>query len=92
MAAKADLLGAIRLPDTAFKENTRTEVVTDIVVMQRRTPEEEQKIKDLLPASEAPCKSKEAEAGRNAARREPRAGQDWRKFNAFYHRCAFQGS
>ena len=38
MAIKTKLLGAIRLPDTAFKENARTEVVTDIVFMQRRTP------------------------------------------------------
>lgn len=41
MAAKAKLLGAIRLPDTAFKENARTEVVTDILFFQRRTAAEE---------------------------------------------------
>ena len=33
---KADLLGAIRLPDTAFKGNAGTEVVTDILVFKRR--------------------------------------------------------
>ena len=33
---KADLLGAIRLPNTAFKGNAGTEVVTDILVLKKR--------------------------------------------------------
>ena len=33
---RADLLGAIRLPDTAFKENAGTEVVTDILILKKR--------------------------------------------------------
>ena len=33
---KADLLGAIRLPDSAFKGNAGTEVVTDILVLKKR--------------------------------------------------------
>jgi N12 class adenine-specific DNA methylase len=41
LAKKAKLLGAIRLPDTAFKENARTSVVTDILFLQRLTPAEE---------------------------------------------------
>lgn len=36
IAARADLLGAIRLPNTAFLENAGTEVTTDIVVLQKR--------------------------------------------------------
>ncbi|MCA1458106.1 hypothetical protein I6F35_33775 [Bradyrhizobium sp. BRP22] len=40
IATKAKFLGAIRLPDTAFKENARTDVVTDIVFLQRHTPAE----------------------------------------------------
>jgi len=36
LAKSADFLGAIRLPDTAFKANAGTEVVTDIVLMRRR--------------------------------------------------------
>lgn len=35
---RADLLGAIRLPQTAFKENAGTEVVTDILFFQKRAP------------------------------------------------------
>lgn len=35
LAAKARLVGLIRLPDTAFQENARTEVVTDIVILQK---------------------------------------------------------
>lgn len=34
--SKADLLGAIRLPGTAFKENANTEVVTDILILKKR--------------------------------------------------------
>ena len=35
---RADLLGAIRLPDSAFKSNAGTEVVTDILVLKKREP------------------------------------------------------
>jgi N12 class adenine-specific DNA methylase len=35
---KADLLGAIRLPQTAFKENAGTEVVTDVVFFRKKVP------------------------------------------------------
>jgi N12 class adenine-specific DNA methylase/predicted kinase/GGDEF domain-containing protein len=38
IAAKADFLGAIRLPDTSFVENARTEVVTDVIFLQKRAP------------------------------------------------------
>ena len=36
--SKADLLGAIRLPNTAFKQNAGTDVVTDILVLKKRPP------------------------------------------------------
>ena len=36
IAQRADLLGAIRLPMTAFKDNAGTEVTTDIVFLQKR--------------------------------------------------------
>lgn len=36
IAERADLIGAARLPRTAFAENAGTEVVTDIIVMQKR--------------------------------------------------------
>lgn len=41
LADRADLLGAIRLPQTAFKENAGTEVVTDVLFFQRRAPGQE---------------------------------------------------
>lgn len=34
---KADLIGAIRLPDTAFRGNTGTNVISDIIVLKKRT-------------------------------------------------------
>ena len=36
IAQRADLLGAIRLPNTAFKSNAGTEVVTDILILKKR--------------------------------------------------------
>lgn len=35
---KADFIGAVRLPDTAFKENAGTEVTTDLIILQKREP------------------------------------------------------
>ena len=42
MAERAELLGAIRLPNTAFKQTANTEAVTDILFFQKR----EEKISD----------------------------------------------
>ena len=36
MAERADLLGAIRLPNNAFKANAGTEVISDIIFLQKR--------------------------------------------------------
>jgi hypothetical protein len=38
LAGKADLVGAIRLPYTAFKDNAGTEVITDILILRKKTP------------------------------------------------------
>jgi len=38
LAERADLIGAIRLPQTAFQQNAGTEVVTDVIFLQRRMP------------------------------------------------------
>jgi N12 class adenine-specific DNA methylase len=40
IAEAADLVGAIRLPNTAFKGNAGTEVTTDIVFLRKRRPAE----------------------------------------------------
>ena len=40
LSQKADLLGAIRLPNDAFKRNANTEVTTDIVMLRKRLPGE----------------------------------------------------
>ena len=36
LAQRAELLGAIRLPNDAFKKNAGTEVVSDIIILQKR--------------------------------------------------------
>ena len=42
LAARADLPGAVRLPDNAFKANSNTDVVSDILFLQKRdTPADE---------------------------------------------------
>jgi N12 class adenine-specific DNA methylase len=38
LAERADLIGAIRLPDTTFKANAGTEVTTDILFLRKRAP------------------------------------------------------
>lgn len=40
MAERADLVGAVRLPSTAFKRVAGTEVVTDILVLRRKDPDQ----------------------------------------------------
>lgn len=47
---RADLLGAIRLPNTAFKGNAGTEVVTDILVLKKRAAGTEYAGEDFLEA------------------------------------------
>ena len=48
---RADLLGAIRLPDSAFKGNAGTEVVTDILVLKKRAANTEYAGEDFLEAT-----------------------------------------
>jgi len=40
VVSQADLVGAIRLPNDAFKKNANTEVTTDIIVLRKRLPGE----------------------------------------------------
>ena len=47
---RADLLGAIRLPNTAFKGNAGTEVVTDILILKKRVGGTEYAGEDFLEA------------------------------------------
>ena len=44
IAQRADLLGAIRLPDNTFKNNAGTEVTTDIIFLQKK-----ESVTDILP-------------------------------------------
>ena len=36
LAERAELVGAVRLPNTAFKDNAGTEVTADILFLQKR--------------------------------------------------------
>lgn len=40
LMAQADLVGAVRLPSTAFEDNTGTSVVTDVIFLRKRMPGE----------------------------------------------------
>ncbi len=57
LAAQMDLVGAIRLPDTAFKENARTEVVTDLLVFRKREAAEAERMRTAIERSELPANS-----------------------------------
>jgi len=54
LESEADFLGAIRLPNTAFKENALTEVVTDIIFLQKRIPGEPSKSLNWTNVAEIP--------------------------------------
>lgn len=43
LARRLELLAAVRLPDNAFRKNAGTEVVTDILIFQKRTEETTEK-------------------------------------------------
>ena len=94
LADRADLVGAIRLPNTAFKANAGTEVTTDILFLQKRAPgtaAQGEAWRDLAPSTPrtAPFPStnisrgiREMMLGADAARRHdvprPRADADGR--------------
>jgi hypothetical protein len=40
IADRADLIGAIRLPNTAFKRNANTEVTADVIILKKRGSKE----------------------------------------------------
>ncbi|HEY9208653.1 MAG TPA: hypothetical protein VIP31_06380 [Acidovorax sp.] len=40
LSERADLVGAIRLPQTAFKQNAGTDVVTDVIFLRKKMPGE----------------------------------------------------
>lgn len=41
ISSQADLIGAIRMPQTAFKENAGTETITDVIILRKRGKSEE---------------------------------------------------
>lgn len=50
LAREAELVASIRLPDNAFKENARTSVVTDIVILRKRTAADKARMDVILDA------------------------------------------
>lgn len=54
IAERADLIGAIRLPNTAFKGTAGTEVTTDIIFLQKRAPQTEPKGEQWQKLGDAP--------------------------------------
>lgn len=67
LAKKAKLVAAIRLPDTAFKENARTSVVTDIVILQKLSDSESSEMVRAFDAAANPFKAdKNATPQKNA--------------------------
>ena len=48
MSDKADFLGAVRLPSTAFKKIANTEAISDIIFLQKKGKEEKKEKEDWL--------------------------------------------
>lgn len=62
IADRADLLGAVRLPDTAFLQNAGTEVVTDIIFLRKRLPGEESGGEDWMKLEEIQAPTEDGES------------------------------
>jgi hypothetical protein len=75
LADHADLLGAIRLPNTAFKGNAGTEVTTDIIFLRKRAPGEK---------SQGDPWTKLAEIQGNAERPDGSIGKTPMEVNEYY--------
>lgn len=76
LSGRADLIGAIRLPNTAFKESAGTEVVTDILVFRKRDgintnlgERFSQLAEVAIPQNERPTKKREDETDEQFAER-----------------------
>lgn len=50
LADKADFVGAIRLPGTAFEKNAGTSVTTDIIFLRKRLPDEDVNGRGFIPS------------------------------------------
>jgi N12 class adenine-specific DNA methylase len=55
---RADFLGAVRLPNTAFRQNAGTDVVTDVIFLRRRLPGEPSKSRPWLKSEQKTVKRK----------------------------------
>ncbi len=62
LAIDAELLGAVRLPGSAFKGNALTEVVTDVLFFRKRNPDEAQVLREAYFKRGKPIKSKDYKA------------------------------
>jgi len=71
LATKAKLVAAIRLPGSAFKQNARTDVVTDILIFQRHDVATEEAMRQAL--SEEGRAPEKGETSEQAAERRRRA-------------------
>lgn len=60
LAERANLVGAVRLPQTAFKDNAGTEVVTDVLFLQKKGPGVEDNGVQWLDLKEVKVKGGEA--------------------------------
>jgi len=64
LAIRAELLGAIRLPGSAFKGNAGTEVVTDILFLKKRSISEQAELQAAFYARDAKIPTKESQSAR----------------------------
>ena len=79
LAQKAELVGAVRLPGSAFKGNALTDVVTDVLFFRRRDEESEIRISEALATIRLKVKAGDlsASARKGAAESLLRRTMDW---------------
>ena len=61
ISQRATLVGALRLPNTAFKSYSGTEVTTDLIILKRTdTPDKADWVESIIPANLEPSEKKDA--------------------------------
>ena len=79
LAKMAELIGAVRLPGSAFKGNALTDVVTDVLFFRRRDAESEASIANALAVVQTKAKASDfsAMARKNSAEALLRRTMEW---------------
>lgn len=85
LADKADLLAAVRLPNTAFKGSAGTSVVTDVIFLRKRMPGEVSNAPEWIKSREINDPDGQPLVGPNEDDPDGRSGNDKLYVNEYFH-------